>query len=74
MAPREAEGNAYATFWGDKQRALWYNMVFSGVVNSTFYRYASHIKLIRFREYYGMPRGHEHMLFVFTSTFQGIFS
>ena len=34
MAPREAENNAYAKFWGDKQRALWYVMVFSGVVNT----------------------------------------
>ena len=33
MAPRETESNAYAKFWGDKQRALWYVMVFSGVVN-----------------------------------------
>ena len=33
MAPRETEDNAYANFWGDKQRALWYTMVFSGVVN-----------------------------------------
>ena len=36
MAPRETENNAYAKFWGDKQRALWYvimTMVFSGVVN-----------------------------------------
>ena len=33
MAPRETENNAYAKFWGDKQRALWYVMVFSGVVN-----------------------------------------
>ena len=24
MAPRENESNAYAKFWGDKQRALWY--------------------------------------------------
>ena len=24
MAPRETENNAYAKFWGDKQRALWY--------------------------------------------------
>ena len=30
---RENENNAYAKFWGDKQRALWYVMVFSGVVN-----------------------------------------
>ena len=36
MAPRETENNAYAKFWGDKQRALWYVMVFSGVVNSMF--------------------------------------
>ena len=33
MAPRENENNAYAKFWGDKQRALWYVMIFSGVVN-----------------------------------------
>ena len=34
MAPRETEDNAYANVWGDKQRALWYAMVFSGVVNT----------------------------------------
>ena len=28
MAPRETENNVYAKFWGDKQRALWYVMVF----------------------------------------------
>ena len=33
MAPRETEDNAYAKFWGVKQRALWDVMVFSGVVN-----------------------------------------
>ena len=33
MAPRETENNAYAKFWGDKQRVLWYVIVFSGVVN-----------------------------------------
>ena len=33
MAPRETENNAYAKFWGDKQRVLWYVLVFSGVVN-----------------------------------------
>ena len=27
-AGRETEDNAYAKFWGDKQRALWYVMVF----------------------------------------------
>ena len=35
MASRETENNTYAKFSGDKQRALWYVMVFSGVVNST---------------------------------------
>ena len=33
MAPRETENNAYVKFWGDKQRALWYVVVFSGVDN-----------------------------------------
>ena len=32
-----SQDNAYAKFWGDKQRALWYAMVFSGVVNCTVY-------------------------------------
>ena len=36
MAPRETENNAYAKFWGDKKRPLWYVMVFSGVVNCFF--------------------------------------
>ena len=34
MALRETENNAYAKVLGDKQRALWYVMVFSGVVNT----------------------------------------
>ena len=33
IAPRETQNNAYAKVWGDKQRALSYVMVFSGVVN-----------------------------------------
>ena len=33
MAARKTENNAYAKFWSDKERALWYVMVFSGVVN-----------------------------------------
>ena len=33
MAPRETDNNAYAKFGGDKKRALWYVMMFSGVVN-----------------------------------------
>ena len=34
MAPRETENNACAKIRGDKQRALWYFMVFSAVVNN----------------------------------------
>ena len=34
MAPRETENNAYANFYSDQQRVLWYVMVFSRVVNS----------------------------------------
>jgi len=33
MASRETENNAYSNFWADKQRALWYVLGFSGVVN-----------------------------------------
>ena len=29
MVPRETENNAYAKFLGDKQRVLWYVMIFS---------------------------------------------
>ena len=28
MAPRETGNNAYTKFWSDKQRALWYVIVF----------------------------------------------
>ena len=31
-------------------------------VNRPFYRYGGHVELIRFKEYYGMLRGHEHDL------------
>ena len=30
------------------------------IENRIFYRYGGHIELIRFKEYYGIPRGHEH--------------
>ena len=33
MAPRETENSAYAKFWADKQRAFWYVMLLSVVVN-----------------------------------------
>ena len=38
MAPRETEDNAYAKFWGDKQRALYYVILFSVVVNRSCLR------------------------------------
>ena len=43
--------------------------------NRPFYRYGGHIyDLIRFKEYYRMPRGHERISFVFSSAFRDIFS
>jgi len=39
MAPiaNETElDDVYAKFWSDKQRVLWYVMVFSGAVNGAF--------------------------------------
>ena len=39
-----------------------------------FYRYGGHIELIRFKEYYRIPRGHERISFVFSSAFRDIFS
>ena len=42
--------------------------------NRPFYRYCGHIELIRFKEYYRMPREREHISFVFSSVFQDIFS
>ena len=30
MAPRKTKNNTYAIFWDDKERALWYVMVFAG--------------------------------------------
>ena len=41
--------------------------------NRSFYRYGGHIELIQFKEYYGMPRGHERISFVFSSAFRYIF-
>ena len=42
--------------------------------NRPFNRYGGHIELIRFKEYYRMPSGHEQILFVFLSAFRDIFS
>ena len=42
--------------------------------NTPFYRYGSYIELIRFKDYYRMPRRHKHISFVSLSTFRDIFS
>ena len=42
--------------------------------NSPFHRYGGHSELIRFKEDYRMPRGYEHISFVFSSAFRDIFS
>ena len=42
--------------------------------NRPFYRYGGIIELIRFKEYYRMPGGHEHISFVFSGAFRDIFS
>ena len=39
-----------------------------------FYRYGGYIELIRFKKYYRMPSGHEHVSFVFSSALRDIFS
>ena len=41
MALRETENNAYANFCGDKQRALWSVMTFSGVVSFKTAKYTA---------------------------------
>ena len=47
MAPRETENNAYIKFGGDKQRALWYVMVFSGVSICMLYIfYAASVRFV----------------------------
>ena len=47
MAPRETENSAYAKFWGDKQRALWCVMVFSGVANRSCDPYENSVPIVR---------------------------
>ena len=43
------------------------------LLNRPFYRYGGHIELHRFKEYCTMPRGHEHISFVFPSAFRTFF-
>ena len=46
--------------------------------NRPFYRYGGHNEFIRFKEYYGMPRGHEHdpiySLSIYARAFRANFS
>ena len=46
----------------------------NAIYNRPFYRYGGHIELIRFKEYYRMPMGHEHISFVLLSAFWDIFA
>ena len=43
MAPRETENNAYAKFWRDKQRTLWYVMVFLEWSRECFHSRGQHL-------------------------------
>ena len=58
-----------------RSRKLINNFIFSNnhQCYRPFYRYGGHIELIRFKEYDRMPRGHEHISFVFSSAFRDIF-
>ena len=42
-------------------------------LNRPFYRCGGHIELIRFKEYYRMPRGHEHISLYFRALFGTFF-
>ena len=55
MAPRETENNAYAKFCGDKERALWYVMAFSGVVNRGLSVGSSSLLLSSFNFWFSIP-------------------
>ena len=35
--------------------------IFNESNDRRLYRYGGHLELVRFKEYYGMPRGHEHI-------------
>ena len=80
MAP---DGMAFKKNYTNKQiKAKWtaapsnncFKLLAGILDNRPFYRYGSHIELIRFKEYYRMPRGHEHISFEFSSAFRHIFS
>ena len=53
--PRRNWKDGYAKLWG-KTRCIMGDVQ---MANRPFYRYGGHTELITFKEYYGMPRGHE---------------
>ena len=53
--PRRNWKDGYAKLWG-KTRCIMGDVQ---MANRPFYRYGGYIQLISFKEYYGMPRGHE---------------
>ena len=66
------------SFSAPRTRAASFRVMFAGdfsqLPNRPFYRYGGHIELIRFKEYYRMPREREHISFVFSSPFRDVFS
>ena len=50
------------------------SIIHLGVVMDLFTDTAAILKSIRFKEYYRMPRGHDHISFVFSSAFRDIFA
>ena len=68
------KNKGYAKF-GGQIRCIMGNVE---VANRPFYRYGGHIELVRFKEYYEIPRGHEHdpiyTRSVFTRAFWANFS
>ena len=61
-------------FWDHEVLEVILDSRSSNSFNRPFYRYGGHIELIRFKEYYRMPRGSEHNSSVFSSAFRDIFS
>ena len=74
MRFEQAVENLQARELSLSQRRWFILLIFSTNVNRPFYRHGGHIESIRFKEYDRMPRGYEHILFVFSSAFRDIFS
>ena len=74
MRFEQAVENLQARELSLSQRRWFILLIFSTNVNRPFYRHGGHIESIRFKEYYRMPRGQEHISFVFSSAFRDIVS